>query len=166
MHFPCANGSCVETGHCCFPKAAVSTAGAKVTSTRKRHLKMSVKWNISHLLTLGPSPWGTETWCRTGSLGKSHLPAAFPGRAQGIKVSEELQEARHFPQCLPSPSLMGPAKPGKGLVQNPSKVAWEATLNPVCFLCWDKAVIIWKWPNGFLSRFVSNKVISLLTDRF
>lgn len=163
MHFPCANGNCIDTGHCCVPRAAISTAGAKVTSTRKGHLKMSVvKWNISHLLTPGSSSWGTETWCRTGSLGKSHLPAAFPGRAQGI--SEELREARRFLQCLPSPSLMGAAKPGKGFMQDPSEVAW--TLNPVCFSCWDKAVIIWKWPNGFLSRFVCNKVISLLTDRF
>lgn len=107
MHFSCANGSCIETGHCCFPKAAISIAGAKVTFTRKRHLNMSVvKWNISHLLTAGSSSRGTETWCRIGSLGESHLPAAFPGRAQGIKVGRSCR------------------KPGASFCAFPPQVSW------------------------------------------
>lgn len=165
MHYPCANVSCIEGGHFCFT-IAISIAGAKVASIRKRHLKMSaMKWNICLVIWL-QAPDLAQGWVSVKISPSSSLPRLqLPWKGPGHESHEELQEAEGFLHCLPFPSLVGVAKLSEGFEQNCSEVAGEH-LNPLCSLCWDKAVVIWKWPNRFLSRFGFNKVISLLTGRF
>lgn len=150
---------------------AISVPEAKVASTRRRHLRMSlVMWNVSPVFCL---QFPAHRGYRTGSQGKSHLPcllqaSASPGMTQGMIVVRSCRKpGAYLRTFLSSASWVQP-----GWVRVLSKIAlnlhksiWTHFLCFLCFLYWDMAVVIWKWPSGFLSRFVFNKVISLLTGR-
>lgn len=113
MHDPCANGSCIDRGgHCCFP-IAISIAEAKVTSTTKRHLKMSaMKRNISLVFWLQtPARRGARLGTGLGlwenlTFQQPFQAPASPGRAQGIKVVRSCR------------------KPGSSFSAFPPQVSW------------------------------------------